>query len=56
MKLPKMILFDYGQTLIAEQKFDGIKGTEAVFSMLQKINIICRQSRYRLKQMRSIRN
>ncbi len=30
MDLPKMILFDYGQTLIAEQKFDGIKGTEAV--------------------------
>ena len=30
MKIPKMILFDYGQTLIAEQKFDGIKGTEAV--------------------------
>ncbi len=30
MVLPKMILFDYGQTLIAEQKFDGIKGTEAV--------------------------
>ena len=25
-----MILFDYGQTLIAEQGFDGIKGTEAV--------------------------
>lgn len=30
MKIPKMVLFDYGQTLIAEQKFDGIKGTEAV--------------------------
>ena len=30
IKTPKMILFDYGQTLIAEQKFDGIKGTEAV--------------------------
>ena len=30
MKTPKMILFDYGQTLIAEQKFDGVKGTEAV--------------------------
>lgn len=29
-KIPKMVLFDYGQTLIAEQKFDGIKGTEAV--------------------------
>lgn len=30
MKTPKMVLFDYGQTLIAEQKFDGVKGTEAV--------------------------
>ncbi len=29
MKMPKMVLFDYGQTLIAE-KFDGLKGTEAV--------------------------
>ena len=30
MEIPKMILFDYGQTLVAEQKFDGVKGTEAV--------------------------
>ena len=30
MKTPKMVLFDYGQTLIAEQKFDGVKGTAAV--------------------------
>lgn len=30
MKTPKMILFDYGQTLISEAKFDGVKGTEAV--------------------------
>ncbi|MBD5449048.1 MAG: HAD-IA family hydrolase [Lachnospiraceae bacterium] len=30
MAIPKMILFDYGQTLIAEQEFDGVKGTEAV--------------------------
>ena len=30
MKIPKMVLFDYVQTLIAEQKFDGVKGTEAV--------------------------
>lgn len=36
MKLPKMILFDYGQTLIAEQKFDGIKGTEAVLQYAVK--------------------
>lgn len=31
MKIPKMVLFDYGQTLIAERKFNGVKGTEAVF-------------------------
>lgn len=29
MKLPKMILFDYGQTL-GNEKFDGLRGTEAV--------------------------
>lgn len=29
MNTPKMILFDYGQTLVSEQ-FDGIRGTEAV--------------------------
>lgn len=30
MKAPKMILFDYGQTLVNEKSFDGVKGTEAV--------------------------
>lgn len=30
MKKPKMILFDYGQTLVNERAFDGVKGTEAV--------------------------
>lgn len=30
MDMPKMVLFDYGQTLIAEQEFDGVKGTAAV--------------------------
>ena len=30
MNKPKMILFDYGQTLVAEAPFDGIKGTTAV--------------------------
>lgn len=30
MTKPKMILFDYGQTLISEDKFDGVRGTEAV--------------------------
>lgn len=30
MKLPKMILFDYGQTLMDESYFDGVAGTAAV--------------------------
>ena len=33
MKIPKMVLFDYGQTLIAEQKFDGVNGTAAKGSL-----------------------
>lgn len=38
---PKMILFDYGQTLIDEGKFDGIKGTEAVlkYAIRNKYNL-----------------
>ena len=32
MKKPKMILFDYGQTLVDEERFDGIKGTGAVLA------------------------
>lgn len=36
MKIPKMVLFDYGQTLIAEQKFDGVSGTEAVLQYATK--------------------
>ena len=32
MNKPKMILFDYGQTLVAEERFDGVKGTSAVIS------------------------
>lgn len=40
MKIPKMILFDYGQTLVSEVKFDGIKGTEAVlqYATVNKYN------------------
>lgn len=30
MERPKMILFDYGQTLINEAKFDGVRGTAEV--------------------------
>lgn len=30
MNIPKMIIFDYGQTLVDEKSFDVLKGTEAV--------------------------
>ena len=30
MKRPDMILFDYGQTLLNENRFDGLRGTAAV--------------------------
>lgn len=36
MKKPKMIMFDYGQTLVNEQLFDGVKGTEAVLRYATK--------------------
>lgn len=36
VKNPQMILFDYGQTLVAEEKFNGIKGTEAVLKYATK--------------------
>ena len=36
MNKPKMILFDYGQTLVNEEKFDGVKGTEAVLKYATK--------------------
>jgi putative hydrolase of the HAD superfamily len=32
MKKPKMILFDYGQTLLDEKGFDGVRGTKAVLN------------------------
>lgn len=36
MTKPKMILFDYGQTLVNEANFDGVKGTEAVLQYATK--------------------
>lgn len=40
MKTPKMILFDYGQTLVNEVKFDGVKGTAEVlkYAITNKYN------------------
>lgn len=36
IRLPKMILFDYGQTLVNERKFDGVKGTAEVMKYAVK--------------------
>lgn len=41
MKRPKMILFDYGQTLVDEAPFNGVKGTEAVLQY-------CTENKYHL--------
>ena len=45
MNKPKMILFDYGQTLVNQQKLDGIKGTEAVlkYAVKNKYNLSASQ-------------
>jgi len=36
IKKPEMIIFDYGQTLVKERPFDGIKGTEALLQVAEK--------------------
>lgn len=36
MRKPKMILFDYGQTLVNEKKFDGVAGSRAVLRYATK--------------------
>lgn len=36
MRKPKMILFDYGQTLVNERKFDGVAGCRAVLQYATK--------------------
>ena len=51
MKKPKLILFDYGQTLVNEQLFDGVKGTEAVLGYATKINTINLLRRCRIMQI-----
>ena len=45
MKLPKMILFDYGQTLLNEECFEGVKGTAAVlkYAIKNKYNLTAQQ-------------
>ncbi len=39
IRVPKMILFDYGQTLVNERKFDGVKGTAEVMRYLHVFTI-----------------
>ena len=41
----KMIIFDYGQTLVAEQKFDGVSGIRAVlqYATKNKYNLTAEQ-------------
>ncbi len=48
-----MILFDYGQTLITEQRFDGIKGTEAVlkYATRNKYNLTAEQIQERANEL-----
>lgn len=53
MKLPKMILFDYGQTLIKEKKFDGVRGTQAVltYATKNKYNLTAKQIQERAEEI-----
>lgn len=36
MKRPKMIMFDYGQTLVTEDRFDGEAGNKAILKLAKK--------------------
>lgn len=53
MRMPEMILFDYGQTLVAEQKFDGVKGTEAVlrYAVRNKYHLSAQQVQARAREI-----
>lgn len=45
MKRPKMILFDYGQTLVDQAKFDGVKGSAEIlkYAVENKYNLSAEQ-------------
>ena len=47
MKTPKMIIFDYGHTLLCEPQFDLLRGEEALFNYVQsnKNNITAKQAK-----------
>lgn len=53
MDIPKMVLFDYGQTLFAEQAFDGVKGTEAVlqYAVKNKYHLSAEQVQARANEL-----
>lgn len=48
-----MILFDYGQTLVAESKFDGVRGTAAVLqhAVRNKYNLSAEQVQARANEI-----
>lgn len=53
MKRPKMILFDYGQTLVNEARFDGVKGTAEVLkhAVVNKYGLCAEQVQARADEL-----
>ena len=53
MKRPKMILFDYGQTLADEGRFDGVKGSREVlkYAVVNKYDISAEQVQARADEL-----
>lgn len=45
MRLPQMVLFDYGQTLVNQQKYDSVRGTAEVlkYAVRNKYNLTAEQ-------------
>ena len=53
MKRPKMILFDYGQTLVNEARFDGVKGSGEVlkYAVVNKYGLSAEQVQARADEL-----
>ena len=53
MKIPKMILFDYGQTIVEEAKFDGVKGSGEIlkYATANKYNLSAEQLQERADEL-----
>lgn len=53
MKKPKMILFDYGQTLVNEARYDAIRGTEAVlkYATINKYDLSAKEIQKRAEEL-----